>query len=77
MQPEQYTAIMNSLETNNTKLGELLGDFREFKGVQETKVNALEEAAKSDKFWGRVQTIAVLPIMTVLHIGASKLGLIK
>ena len=74
MESEQFSAIMDALRDNTTKLTDLHGDFREFKGVQETKVAALEDAAKSDRFWGRVQTVAVLPIVGSLHQIARHFG---
>lgn len=68
---------MNALQYNNSKLTELHGDFREFKGIIDTKVDTLETQAKSDKFWGRVSNVAVLPVVAALHQIANHFGLIK
>ena len=43
------------------------GDFREFRGTYTEKVSVLEEEAKSEKFWRKVQMICVVPVMGGLH----------
>jgi hypothetical protein len=53
------------------------GDFREFRGVTATKVNALEEDAKSTRLWQKIQMGCVLPVVAGLHQIAQHFHLIK
>lgn len=60
-----------------SKLDEIHGDFREFKGATTTKVEALEKAQDSQAFWSKVQTICVIPVIAVFHQIAAHFGWIK
>jgi hypothetical protein len=53
------------------------GDFREFRGVTETKVATLEADAKSTRLWQKVQAICVVPVVGGLHQVAQFLHWIK
>ena len=53
------------------------GDFREFRGEHSTKVKVLEENVKSDRFWHKVQTGCVIPVVGGLHQLAQYLHWIK
>jgi hypothetical protein len=77
MNDDQFNILLQRFDKQDDKLHELHGDFREFKGAMEVKVEQLEISAKNDKFWGRVQTVAVLPVVGLLHQIASHYGIIK
>ena len=53
------------------------GDFREFRGVTQTKVNSLEEDAKSARLWQKIQVVCVIPVIGALHQLAQYLHWIK
>ncbi len=53
------------------------GDFREFRGVTQTKVNSLEEDAKSARLWQKIQVVCVIPVVGALHQLAQYLHWIK
>jgi len=53
------------------------GDFREFRGSYQEKVETIEEQIKSDKFWQRVQMVCVVPIVGVGHQILAHFGWIK
>lgn len=77
MTDDQYAVLIE-------KLGEIRGDFREFKGTMATQVSfhttqidEIKEQAKDDRKWARIQTGVVIPVVAGLHQIASYLGLIK
>jgi hypothetical protein len=43
------------------------GDFREFRGEIKTKVEVLEDDAKSTRLWQKIQAVCVIPVVGVLH----------
>lgn len=53
------------------------GDFREFRGEYSTKVGSLEEDAKNDRFWQKVQACCIVPVIGGLHQLAQYLHWIK
>lgn len=54
--------------TDLTKVVETYhGDFREFRGVTETKVTALVDDAKSNRLWQKIQMVCVVPVIGALH----------
>jgi hypothetical protein len=67
---EAITDLTKTVETYH-------GDFREFRGVTATKVNALEEDAKSARLWQKIQMGCVLPVVAGLHQIAQHFHLIK
>jgi len=77
MENDQFKILLDKLDDHGTKLDALHGDFREFKGSTEVKVANLKEQADSDRKWGRIQTIVVVPVVAALHVLAGKLGVIK
>jgi hypothetical protein len=77
MNDDQFKMLLEKLDKQNEKMDELHGDFREFKGKMDEKVTTIEAGVKSDRLWGRIQTVAVLPVVGVLHQIAVHYGLIK
>lgn len=69
--------ILVAVSALSKTLEEYHGTFREFRGQQEVKVKHLEDADKSDKFWGNVKTICVIPVITFGHQIAAHFGWIK
>ncbi len=65
------------VDTYNDKVETYHGDFREFRGEITTKVEDLEQDAKDDRMWHRIQVICVLPVVGVLHQVAQHFGWIK
>lgn len=68
---------MDALNKNNDKLSDLQGDFREFKGSHNVRVNVIEENMKSDKFWAKVQTIGTMPVVLAIHQIGKHFGILK
>jgi hypothetical protein len=77
MDPDQLNSILGGIDKLGDKVSNLHGDFREFRGIMSTKVEALEGQAKSDRMWNRIQTVAVVPLIAAIHAAASKYGFIK
>jgi hypothetical protein len=73
---DKFKILLEAVTNQSEKLDSLHGDFREFKGIQATKVDILEKQASNDRLWGRIQTVAVLPVVTAMHLIASKFGII-
>lgn len=59
------------------KLDALSGDFREFKGAMTVEVQTIKDEQKEQKFWHSVKTVAVIPVVAVLHQIAAHFGWIK
>ena len=74
MDSDQFNILLDKMDVHTEKLNSLHVDFSEFKGEIAAKVSALEKRTESDRLWGRIQTVAVLPIVTALHIVAKKFG---
>jgi hypothetical protein len=53
------------------------GEFREHRGVTETKVKSLEDDAKSAALWQKIQMVCVIPVVGALHQIAQHYHLIK
>ena len=75
MEDDQFKLLLDRLDAQTEKLGDIHSEFREFKGGMDAKVGSLEDEARTDRMWGRIQTVAILPIVTVLHIISKKLGI--
>lgn len=52
-------------------------DFREFRGEQKAKVEALEKDASNNRMWMKVQAICVLPVVGGIHQVAAHFGWLK
>ena len=70
---EILKAIANLAKTVET----YHGDFREFRGEYVTKVTVLEDNAKTDRFWHKVQAVCIVPVVGGLHQLAQYLHWIK
>jgi hypothetical protein len=72
------TLVVLKAITDLTKVCEAYhGEFREFRGVTETKVAALEDDAKSSRTWQKIQAVCVLPVVGVIHQVAEHFHWIK
>lgn len=61
----------------DAKLDTMSGDFREFKGGMSVRVETLQKEQDSQKFWHTLKTVAVIPVVAVLHQIAAHFGWIK
>jgi len=77
MDNDQFTILLEAVTDTKDKLDSLHGDFREFKGQQQTKVEQLVKDSDSDRLWGRIQTVAVIPVVAAIHAFANHKGWIK
>jgi hypothetical protein len=74
---DETSKILEAI-TELTKVVETYhGDFREFRGEQKTKVAALEDDAKSDRLWQKIQMVCVIPVVGALHQIAQHFHWIK
>lgn len=69
--------VLNAILTLTKTVEQYHGDFKEFRGSVTERVTDLEEDAKSDKLWHRVQTVCVIPVVAVLHQVATHFNWIK
>jgi len=69
--------VLKAIQELSSKVETYHGDFREFRGEYVQKVSVLEEDAKSEKFWRKVQMVCVVPVMGGLHQLATYLHWIK
>lgn len=69
--------ILKAVTELNKTVEKYHGDFREFRGEYVVKVKALEDDAKSQKLWHKVQTLCVIPVVGVLHQIAQHFHLIR
>jgi hypothetical protein len=69
--------VLKAITTLTEKVEQYHGDFREFRGTYVEKVSVLEESAKNEKFWRKVQMICVVPVTGGIHQLAQYLHWIK
>lgn len=74
MDNQQFETLFKIASETNKVVSSMQGDFREFKGNIAARVEGLEDGSKSDRFWGRVSTIMVMPVMAVVHQIGTKYG---
>lgn len=74
---DDTATVLKAITTLTEKVEEYHGDFREFRGKYIEKVSVLEEDAKSEKFWRKVQMVCVVPVMGGLHQAAQYFHWIK
>jgi hypothetical protein len=67
---ENHKEVMEAINKVGT-------EFAAHKASTDVKVAAIEKQQDSDRFWQRVQTVAILPITGVAHQIAYHLGWIK
>jgi hypothetical protein len=67
---EAITDLTKTVETYH-------GDFREFRGEIKTKVDSLEDDAKSTRLWQKIQMACVVPVIGALHQIAQHFHWIK
>jgi hypothetical protein len=77
MTDDQFNILLAKLDKQDEKMQEIHVDFSGFRGTITEKVSNLESGAKSEKLWGRIQTVAVIPVVGLLHQIASHYNLIK
>lgn len=74
---DDTATVLKAITTLTEKVEEYHGDFREFRGAYIEKVSVLEEEAKNEKFWRKVQMVCVVPVMGGIHQVAQYLHWIK
>ena len=74
---ENNLEVLKAIRDLAEKVETYHGDFREFRGTYVQKVSVLEEEAKSEKFWRKVQMVCIVPVMGGIHQLAQYLHWIK
>lgn len=69
--------VLKAITTLTEKVEEYHGDFREFRGKYMEKVKVLEEDAKNDRFWRKLQMVCVIPVTGAIHQAAAYFHWIK
>lgn len=69
--------ILKAITDLTKVVEEYHGDFREFRGEIKTKVETLEEDAKSTRLWQKIQAVCVVPVVGGLHQAAQYFHWIK
>ena len=59
------------------KLTSFHSEFTEFRGEIKVRVDHVEKEVVDAKKWENIKIFAILPIVSGLHVIASKIGLIK
>lgn len=77
MTDDQFQLLYDGIQKQSEKLDTLHGDWREFKGSMEVRVKAVETQAKSDRMWGHLETVVVIPVVAAIHQLATHFGVIK
>jgi hypothetical protein len=75
--PDSNAEILKAINELTKTVEIYHADFREFRGEQAEKVRSLQEEAKSNRFWLKVQAICVVPILGGLHQAAQHFGWLK
>jgi hypothetical protein len=74
---DETAKILEAITELSQKVETYHGDFREFRGVTDTKVKSLEDDAKSSALWQKIQMVCVIPVVGALHQIAQHYHLIK
>jgi hypothetical protein len=77
MTDDQFHILYEQNNQQSAAITKLLGEFKEFKGGMDVRVEAIEDHAKSIRLWGHIETVVVIPIIAIMHQAAAHLGWIK
>lgn len=67
MNQDEFRILLARLDVQDDKLDAIHGDFREFKGATEQKILMIQDQAKSDRLWHRIQTAGIVPIIGIFR----------
>jgi hypothetical protein len=69
--------ILQAVLDLTKEVSEHNAQFREFRGVTDTKVKSLEDDAKNSALWQKIQMVCVIPVVGALHQVAQHYHWIK